>query len=205
MDKILKWATGEDGKRYNVDNFKSKAEAQKQKYHDNYGNIVAPVLCVKKERHFRKIEGSHGGNGGSMTDVHKFAQERFIAFFKSPFPLKVSYYDSKFKKISFDLNDYYDCCEMEGNIDGLRADILLTSQSHPDYPPILIEVLHSHACEFEKIQKKHLIIEFKVEKIEDVIHRLRNLNENDTRDIDPDVRFHNFRERESELPWQKSL
>ena len=114
----------------------------------------------------------------------------------------------------FDLTQYYDSVAEEEKVGSFVADILLKSSKR--YPPILVEIRVSHACEESKIQSGHRIIEIELNKEEDleliescqlkqtelsdnnhfVINRRKNRrNEEDV----PIVRCYNFREAKKEL------
>ena len=64
------------------------------------------------------------------------------------------------------LTQYYDSVAEEERVGSFIADILLKSSK--GYPPILVEIKVSHACEKGKIQSDHRIIEIELNKEEDL-------------------------------------
>lgn len=66
----------------------------------------------------------------------------------------------------FDLTRYYDSVAEEETVGPFVADILLKSSK--GYPPTLVEIMVSHACEEGKIQSGYRIIEIELHKEEDL-------------------------------------
>ncbi|MBO7082475.1 MAG: hypothetical protein J6W30_01375 [Bacteroidales bacterium] len=66
----------------------------------------------------------------------------------------------------FDLTQYYDSVAEEQTVGSFVADILLNSSK--GYPPILVEIMVSHACEENKKQSGYRIIEIELHKEEDL-------------------------------------
>lgn len=121
---------------------------------------------------------------------------------------------SKYEWEKYDLTQYYDSVAEEEKVGSFIADILLKSSKN--YPPILVEIMVSHACEESKIQSGYRIIEIELNKEEDleliescqlkqtelsdnnhfVAGRRKNRrNEEDA----PIVRCYNFRDAKKEL------
>ena len=69
---------------------------------------------------------------------------------------------------NFDLKQFYDTCEEEVNVDGFRADLLLTNNRKKSTPPILIEIYVTHKSTMEKINSENRIIEIKIETEDDI-------------------------------------
>jgi len=68
----------------------------------------------------------------------------------------------------FDLKKYYDACEEEVLYKKFRADLLLTSSTHPNREPILLEICVSHKSTEEKIQDGARIIEIHISSEKDI-------------------------------------
>ena len=69
---------------------------------------------------------------------------------------------------SVNLKEYYDTCEEEQAIGGFVADLLLTSSTKPDTPPVLIEVFVFHESTEEKRCSGYRIIEVTIRSEEDI-------------------------------------
>lgn len=78
------------------------------------------------------------------------------------------------KRVTFNLKDYYDTCELEVPFKQFRADLLLSSSKNPKLPPILIEIKVTHACSDEKINDGVRIIEIPISSEEDIDKLLSN-------------------------------
>lgn len=64
--------------------------------------------------------------------------------------------------MKFDLRKYYDICELEVSYHQFRADILLSSSTNVNRPPILMEIKVTHKCTQEKLKEGVRIIEIPV-------------------------------------------
>lgn len=71
--------------------------------------------------------------------------------------------------LSFNLKDEYDDCFEEKKIDNFVADLLITSNKHPD-KPIMMEIWVNHESSEIKKTSKNKIIEIKIESIDDLIN-----------------------------------
>lgn len=69
---------------------------------------------------------------------------------------------------SIDLQEWYDSCEEEKEIDKYRADLLLSHSEKNDRDPVLIEVKYKHKCTEEKTNSKYRIIEVWINSEEDI-------------------------------------
>lgn len=211
---MIRTAIDENGQRVHVSQFRSGAEAHSKKhtYKDEYGLGLELTPCIYDNphtSHFRIV--THIGNGawGFMKPEHIFAQRQFEQKFINSKTFWVAYYariDGKPKRVEVNLREYYDQCIIESPLGRRRSDILLKSSTHMA-PPIMIEVWFSHRCEQEKIEEGSLIIEFRIKDYGDIFQRVKSwgLIEDFLNRRNPDVRFHNFRERQRELPWIKVL
>lgn len=80
------------------------------------------------------------------------------------------------KPVEFDLRKFYDTCEIEACYHQYKADLLLTSSIHPNFPPVLIEIMVTHKCTEEKIKEGVRIIEISIqseEQIDNIINSHR--------------------------------
>ena len=68
---------------------------------------------------------------------------------------------------SVNLKDWYDICEVEKEINGYVADVLLTS-SKPNIPPLLIEIYVHHECSPEKKNSGLRIVETAITSEDDI-------------------------------------
>ena len=121
---------------------------------------------------------------------------------------------NKYEWKKYDLTQYYDSVAEEEKVGSFVADILLKSSK--DCPPILVEIMVSHACEESKIQSGYRIIEIELNKEEDMELiescqlKQTELSDSDYLDTDkrknrgnkeetPVVRFYNFSDAKKEL------
>ena len=82
---------------------------------------------------------------------------------------------SKDQVVKYNLKEWgYDTCVEETTIGVYKADLLLTSTSQKNRPPILIEVAVKHPCEEEKINSGLRIIEVPIKKYEDIERIIKN-------------------------------
>jgi len=81
------------------------------------------------------------------------------------------------KHVEFDLRRFYDTCEIEAPYHQYRADLLLSSSTNPNLPPVLIEIMVTHKCTEDKISDGVRIIEIPIssEKHIDNIVKSRKL------------------------------
>lgn len=86
------------------------------------------------------------------------------------------------------LTRYFDQVAVEADYDGFRADVLLSSSTRPEV--LLVEFFVTHACEEQKIQAGHRILEIKVESEEDALIPLSGRID----DKELTVFTHNFKE-----------
>lgn len=76
------------------------------------------------------------------------------------------------KMVDFDLRRFYDTCEIEATYHQFRADLLLSSSTRPNTPPVLIEIMVTHKCTEDKIRDGVRIIEIPIkseEQIENIV------------------------------------
>lgn len=72
------------------------------------------------------------------------------------------------KPVQFDLRKYYDTCEIEAPYHQFRADLLLTSPTKTNVPPLLIEINVTHKCTEDKIRDGVRIIEVTIDSEEQI-------------------------------------
>ena len=96
---------------------------------------------------------------------------------------------------TFNLKQYYDTCCLEKGIDEFIADILLTSSTNKNLPPVLIEIFVTHQSTDEKINSSYRIIEIKIQSEDDIDKIVNNntISESFYHEYKSDVTFHNFR------------
>lgn len=205
---MLKIAKDQYGNKYNVDHFKSSAEAhiEGRLYYDDCDIRVTPCIYDGHESYFRYVtDYLINSSPSGISPEHLITQERFKYIFEKKDTFWVRYWHRTATSLIYkevDLKKYYDIAIMEGREDNRAGDVLLKS-SFLDIPPILIEVWYKHQCEQSKIDEGHLMIEFKIISLEDIANKVQNwgLKEDRLDRKRPIVRFHNFRERANELPW----
>ena len=78
------------------------------------------------------------------------------------------------KRVTFNLKDYYDNCELEAPYKQFRADLLLSSSKNSKLPPTLIEIKVTHKCTDEKINDGARIIEIPISSEEDIDNIINN-------------------------------
>lgn len=179
------------------------------------GNEMVAKKGQIKEHHFSH---KHTLECNAETYLHKYTKSFIKEMFDKQDHFPIAYngtnvcllkdecdlYDyncseSVFRK--FDLKDYYDTCELEKEYKGFVADILLSSQSHPNRKPCFIEIAVSHPCEPEKLRSGIRIIEISIPK---QIDDLSGLSINEGCSIDNiSIKFYNFnREGKSNHPLE---
>ena len=171
-----------------------------------------------KARHFaHKVNTEHCG---AETYLHKLAKRiiknkfdtnknfeiEYIQTVKCadagicPFTDETQCKDDVYK--TFDLRKFYDTCEEEQNIDGYKADILLSDSTGRHSEPVLIEIRVSHKSTEQKITSGLKIIEVKVSNEEDINALAKNPLKESKYDLnDNHVAFYGFR-REAVKPEQ---
>ncbi len=110
-------------------------------------------------------------------------------------------------KKSFDLKKYYDYCQRDVNIDGCRADLLISNHKN-NTAPILINLYMTEKLTEEKLNSSHRIIEIHIESEEDIeqIVRTASINECNVDENhwlgkkDNKIRFYNFKANTFEVP-----
>lgn len=148
------------------------------------GELMVPRLGKKNAHHFAHKNNVFHCN--PETYLHKLAKQKIKDWFDSTKPFNISYYqevtcaDAKTcpfyrteecrdkKQKTYNVKKYYDTCSVEKSVDGYIADLLLTSQKNPEFPPILIEIFVTHKCEVKKLESNHKIIEIKITSEEDI-------------------------------------
>lgn len=104
-------------------------------------------------------------------------------------------------RIEHDIRQFYDTCEEEVPYKNFVADLLLSSLTHPNREPILIEIYVSHKSTQEKITDGVRIIEVQIRSEEDITEIVSSLKiEGDMasdryyfRDEKPKTFFYNFK------------
>lgn len=208
---MIKFAKDAHGNQYYAQSFKSSAEAHSRKYFDKYGIPVTPVISQKRKPYFRYLKLSGGGVSNGVSPEHSITQHIFADCFRNYRTFWVQYYhrrpDGTLKGHLVDLKKYYNKCTIEESIDNRRADILLQNTNNSSIKPIMIEVCYKHACTQAKIEEGHFIIEFRIKSLEDIKNYTNpgGLDESLLRERQPKVRYHNFRENWTDLPWADEL
>ena len=104
---------------------------------------------------------------------------------------------------TYNLKQFYDTCELEKEYCGYVADVMLSSKSNSERPPLFIEIAVSHPCEQKKLDSGIRIIEIFIPKNTDDIKELRLVEGENKLSSSEDpiqIKFHNFiREEESDL------
>ena len=108
---------------------------------------------------------------------------------------------------SVDIKKFYDTCSIEKGIDRFVADLILTSSTHPNREPIIIEIFVTHKSSQEKIDSGFRIIEIKIASEEDIenIVESRSIEEkivhkSEWSDGVDMVKFYNFRGEREDIP-----
>ena len=167
------------------------ADVTEETRHDKYyclncGDAMRPRLGSRNSHHFAHISTTPDCNPEAY--LHKLAKRKIKEKFDSAVPFEISLFQTSvcsdknscpfYKKEeckseeykSYDLHKTYDTCTEEQTFGNYRADLLLTSSTKPDIPPVFIEILVTHKCEEEKIKSDHKIIEIEIRKEEDIIY-----------------------------------
>jgi len=86
------------------------------------------------------------------------------------------------KHVEFDLRRFYDICEIEAPYHQYRADLLLSSSTNPNLPPVLIEIMVTHKCTEDKIRDGVRIIEIPIHSEECIDNIVNNCKLSAVRD-----------------------
>lgn len=160
------------------------------------------------------------GNCSSETYLHKLAKRLIREKFESSpsfwiqynqVGLCLSYKECRFKykqedscqvfkTVKHDLKQYYDLCQEEIPIEGFIADLLLSSSTHADRNPVLIEIYVTHKSTEEKLKSGLRIIEIKIDN-EDSIKNLltKDVIEEIYIEDKGDAYFYNFKKDPKEI------
>ncbi|MDE5607903.1 MAG: hypothetical protein K2I64_03110 [Muribaculaceae bacterium] len=107
------------------------------------------------------------------------------------------------KPVQFDLRRYYDKCEIEASYYQYRADLLLSSSTNSNRPPVLIEIRVTHKCTEDKINSGARIIEIPIQSEEQIDHivesgKLKAVRANQFSHLDENkITLYNFNKIES--------
>lgn len=176
MAKILSqnysYANNSTGDLVNV----STAQRNEKYYCPVCGELMNPHMGKVRRWHFVH---KNVGNCSYESYLHELAKIRIRQAFLSSEHFLLSYnakavcsYNCPFvdspkclgeKHVEFDLRRYYDTCEIEAAYHQYRADLLLTSSTKPNTPPVLIEVMVTHKCTDDKIKDGVRIIEIPIQ------------------------------------------
>lgn len=184
----------------------------------NCGDEMRPRLGAKNAHHF--AHKSVTPNCNPETYLHKLAKRKIKEKFDSGAPFEISlfqtsicydknscqFYKEEECKLeehrTYDLCKTYDTCTEEQTIGNYRADLLLTSSTKPDLPPVIIEILVTHKCEEEKINSNYKIIEIEIKNEEDIIKLLQlPITESEKYSFDKNANkcaFYNFKRTASD-------
>lgn len=113
------------------------------------------------------------------------------------------------KEVVFDLRSYYDNCEIEATYHQYRADLLLTSSTIPQRPPVLVEIMVTHKCTQQKINDGVRIIEIPIQSEEQidnivnncVLNAIRDQHSNNNFSNERNITLYNFNKIESFDPF----
>lgn len=192
---------------------------QENRRHTRYhcygcGAELFPVLCTKKESHFR-----HEKDAICDPDkyLHEYAKAQIKRRFEESDTFYVQYEASRECKnrskcevfsqcrlpkceeeglYQIDLKEFYDTCTEEKgyyqDIPGGRkkyiADLILTNSQNPDIPQTCIEVWVTHECTEDKKKNGGRIIEIKIQTEADANRPIIESNS-----YEKPIRFHNFK------------
>ena len=155
------------------------------------GMYTCPYCGGEMTPHMGKIRKWHFTHKANLqncnyeTYLHKIAKARIKAAFDNNPHFYIQYdvpvHCDKFdcdvadckecrtiQYMSFDLKKWYDTCEEEVVYKNFRADLLLSSSTTRNRPPILLEIYVSHKSTQEKIGDGVRIIEMKINSEEDI-------------------------------------
>ncbi|GAB4360686.1 MAG: competence protein CoiA family protein [Gammaproteobacteria bacterium] len=140
-------------------------------------------LGQRRTKHF----AHHPGAGGACSPesyLHKLGKQVFLETYRrclesgEPYTLHLEsqttcthleqitgHACTGARYVPYDLTQLYPEASLEGEIDGFRADVLLTG---PQARPLLIEIAVTHGCEPAKIDSGLPIIEFRLREESDV-------------------------------------
>lgn len=207
------YAIDDNGKPIYIDSVTNENRRDTHYHCYGCGAELYPVLCTKKESHFR-----HEKDAICDPDkyLHEYAKARLKERFDNSETFEIQYYVTyRCKNIStckfaqygwkecerkelkkVNLKEYYDTCTPEKGYyqelsDGRKkyiADLILTNSKEAKIPALCIEVWVTHECTEDKKQNGGRIIEIKVESEEDAN---RPLVETD-RFAEKPIRVYNF-------------
>ena len=189
MAKVLSqnysYANNLSGELINVSN----AQRNEKYFCPICGELMTPHMGKIRRWHFvhRNIE-----NCSYESYLHKLAKIKIRQAFQSSEHFMLSYRALAIcscecpyvgspkcegeKQVEFDLRKFYDSCEIEAPYHKYRADLLLTSSTNPKLPPVLIEIMITHKCTYEKISDGVRIIEIPIqseEQIDSIVNSCR--------------------------------
>lgn len=158
------------------------------------------------------------GNCSSETYLHKLAKRLIREKFESAPSFLIQYnqvgfcstykeckYKQEdschvFKTVKHDLKQYYDLCQEEIPIKGYIADLLLSSSTHADRNPVLIEIHVTHKSTEEKLNSGLRIIEIKIDNEESIKNLLnKDVIEEIYIEDEGDAYFYNFKKDPKEI------
>lgn len=171
------------------------------------GEVLLPRLGNERARHF--YHGKDTTCDGESY-IHKLAKLRLKEKFDKSEHFYVSYEVTHVcskqgcrlrnmncskanEQHEIDLKQYYDIATIEAPINGFIADILLSNSQKPEYPPVLLEIRVTHACEQEKIDSELRIIEIRVKRESEINELIGSATLKETPwKKDKDIAFYSF-------------
>jgi len=177
MKQFYSYANDGDGRLINV----SEALHGKIYYCPYCGAEMIPRQGKIRRWHF--AHKSNLENCSYESYLHKIAKKKIKEIFDNN-PVWIEFQQKVFCKAEcpllnedkcnwtktnrVNLRDYYDKCEEEIEIDGFRADLLISSSTDSNRPPILIEIWVKHKSRENKINSGYRIIEIKINSEKDL-------------------------------------
>ncbi len=194
-------------------------EVNEEIRHDGFfclscGEELIPVLGKKRRHHFRHKEKNPNRECYYESYLHKLAKKILLLRFQNDDNFNIvlttkntckfindCVFDcSKVYQNPTNLKDYYDTATEEGVCGEYRADVLLScSDSSKKRRPIFLEIYVSHLCTSNKIDSGNLIVEFCIRNESDACQ----LYKMDFSDLNPLIRFYNFRKEHPRKPMLK--
>lgn len=183
------FALNDKGETIDIANV-TENDRQTKYYCLNCGDEMIPRLGAKNAHHFAHKTTTPDCN--PETYLHKLAKLKIKEKFDSGLPFEISlrqtcgcidknncpfYKEDECKSEeyrTYDLRKTYDTCTEEQTIGNYRADLLLTSSTKPETPPVLIEIFVTHKCEEEKVDSNNRIVEIPIKTEEDIITLLQS-------------------------------
>ncbi len=210
------YAINDNGKPIYIDEVTQENRRDTHYHCYGCGAELYPVLCTKKQSHFR-----HEADAICDPDkyLHEYAKAEIKRRFDEGDTFLVTYNAWRkckntdqcevFSKhhlqkceadgmYQIDLKEYYDTCteekgyyqELPGGRKKYIADLILTNSQDPTIPQTCIEVWVTHECTADKKKNGGRIIEIKIQTEADAA---RPIIESD--DFEKPIRFHNFRRK----------